>query len=341
MTMHVLLDLPLRIDDYTLEPLSRPVSSDFVRWTTVIRLRGGGEEGLGEDVTYDAQEQQRFQDAGPVHELAGSWTLDSFSRHLEEIEAWPAYRRWGLESAALDLALRQAGLSLAAAVERELRPVQFVVSTRLGDRGTERLRALREHGPELRFKLDPTAEWTEPVVADIVRIGGVATVDFKSAYPGAWGEQPPDPAFYRRIVEALPEAWIEDPKVRDPAIDAVLEPHRGRITWDAVITSGDDVDALPFPPRCLNVKPSRFGPLRALLDFYALCAERGIALYGGGQFELGPGRGQIQYLASLLHPDAPNDVAPGGYNDTELVPGLPLPPLPPRPAPLGFRWAPD
>ncbi len=64
----------------------------------------------------------------------------------------------------------------------------------------------------------------------------------------------------------------------------------------------------------VNVKPSRFGSLRALMDGYDYLAERGIGAYGGGQFELGPGRGQIQYLASLFHPDTPNDVAPGGYN---------------------------
>ena len=52
----------------------------------------------------------------------------------------------------------------------------------------------------------------------------------------------------------------------------------------------------------------------------------------------GPGRGQIQYLASLFHPDGPNDVAPGPYNDPEPTAGLPGSPLPPRPAPTGFRW---
>ena len=39
--------------------------------------------------------------------------------------------------------------------------------------------------------------------------------------------------------------------------------------------------------------------------------------YGGGQYELGPGRGQIQYLAGVFHPDAPNDIAPAGYDDLE------------------------
>ena len=87
------------------------------------------------------------------------------------------------------------------------------------------------------------------------------------------------------------------------------------------------MDALPFPPRTLNSKPSRFGSVQRLLDFYDACAERGIALYGGGQFELGPGRGQIQYLASLFHPDAPNDVAPSAYNLAPPPAGLAGSPL--------------
>ena len=42
------------------------------------------------------------------------------------------FRRWAFESAALDLALRQGGITLADALGRELRPVTFVVSLRLG-----------------------------------------------------------------------------------------------------------------------------------------------------------------------------------------------------------------
>ena len=71
----------------------------------------------------------------------------------------------------------------------------------------------------------------------------------------------------------------------------------------------------------VNLKPSRFGPLRELFAAYDHCAEHGIGAYGGGQFELGVGRGQIQSLASIFHPDGPNDVAPGGYNDVEPADG--------------------
>jgi hypothetical protein len=99
-----------------------------------------------------------------------------------------------------------------------------------------------------------------------------------------------------------------------------------------------DVESLPFPPRMLNVKPSRSGSIRDLFELYDYCAERGVGLYGGGQFELGPGRGQIQYLASIFHADGPNDVAPGGYNEPVPTPGLPASPLDPAPDDLGFRW---
>jgi hypothetical protein len=110
------------------------------------------------------------------------------------------------------------------------------------------------------------------------------------------------------------------------------------VTWDAPIHSVQDIEDAPWPPRTINIKPSRFGSVRRLFEAYDYCAERDMAAYGGGQWELGPGRGHIQYLASLFHPDTPNDVAPGGYNATEPPPGLPTSPLEPAAAPTGFRW---
>jgi hypothetical protein len=50
-------------------------------------------------------------------------------------------------------------------------------------------------------------------------------------------------------------------------------------------------------------------------------------MYGGGQFELGPGRGQAQLLASLFHPDEPNDLAPAVYNVGDAAAALPRSPL--------------
>jgi hypothetical protein len=192
--------------------------------------------------------------------------------------------------------------------------------------------------PDLRFKLDPTPEWTDDVVARVAARGNVEVVDLKGAYRGTPVDNPPHPELYRRVAEAFPQAWIEDPALTTET-DEVLRPHRDRITWDAPIHSWADVEALPFAPRCLNVKPSRFGSVERLLEFYDRAAEAGLSLYGGGQFELGPGRGQIQLLAALFSADGPNDVAPGGYNAPEPQDGLETSPLDPRPEATGFRRA--
>jgi hypothetical protein len=249
-----------------------------------------------------------------------------------------SHRRWGVESAALDLALRQAGQPLWEVLGREPHPVTFVSSLRLGDPpSVERVTRRLELYPGLRFKLDPTSGWDEELVRALAATGAVDSVDLKGAYKGTVVDNPPDPGLYRLVAEGFPDAWIEDPALT-PETEPVLAPHRDRITWDAPIHSVADIEALPFPPRTINIKPSRFGSVEALFDTYDYLAERGIGAYGGGQFELGLGRGQIQYLASLFHPDAPNDVAPSAYNENELRPGLPESPLEPAASAVGFRW---
>jgi L-alanine-DL-glutamate epimerase-like enolase superfamily enzyme len=339
--------LPLVVEEYALDRLERDVSSDFTRVSTIVSLFGIGTEGVGEDVVYDAPDHDALQEAGPNLPLAGEWTLGSFCKHVEALDLFPRpperevsrrYRVWTYESAALDLALRQAGKPLHEVLGREPRPVRFVVSLRLGKPSTiEPLRRRLDLYPDLRFKLDPTIDWTDELVEQIAATGAIDSVDFKGLYMGTVVDVPADPDLYRRVLGALPEAWIEDPH-DTPEVMAVLEPHRDRVSWDAPIHSVADIEALPFKPHLVNVKPSRFGPLRELLEGYEYCEANGIEMYGGGQFELGPGRGQIQYLASLFHADGPNDVAPGGYNDPDPVDGLAPSPLEPRPSAVGFRW---
>jgi hypothetical protein len=346
-TWETLAALPVEIDGYSLEPLQATVSSEFERKSTVIHLGGAGQEGIGEDVTYDAVDHDILQAAGPTLPLAGRFTLASFSEHLATLSLFPSppardvsarYRTWAYESAALDLALRQAHTTLHSALGREPQPVRFVVSLRLGEPPS--LQPLRERlalYPGLRFKLDPTSSWDEPLIADLRATGAVDSVDFKGLYVGSIVDQPADPVLYRRVVEALPDAWIEDPALT-PETDAVLAAHRQRFSWDALIHSIEDIQSLPYPPRMVNIKPSRLGGLRNLLDAYDYCAANDIGNYGGGQFELGVGRGQNQYLASLFHADAPNDVAPTGFNLPITPTGLPSSPLDPMPAAAGFRW---
>ena len=317
-------DLKLVVERVELEHLDLKLEH-MTRRTTVVHLYGAGHEGVGEDVSYEEDLQLAFTEEA-LPDLAGQHTLDSFTAL---VAGQPGYRPWGLESAALDLALGQAGVSLAETVGREPRPVRFVVS----QSDVEGWRAV---SPGIRFKLDASDSWTDEVVAELATTGAVDVVDLKGLYEGEWVDATPSAGLYGRVARAFPDAWLEDPRLNEET-EPVLEPHRGRITWDFPIHSVEDVETLPFAPRCLNSKPSRFGSVRRLFDFYDYCEEHGIAVYGGGQFELGPGRGQIQHLASLFHPDGSNDVAPKEYNAGSPRAGLPASPLPPGSTEPGFR----
>jgi hypothetical protein len=338
-------ELPLVVEGYELEALEYVAGPEFTRRTTVIHLHGAGEEALGEDVTYDGDEQEAQQARGAVLPLAGEWTIETFSRHLggqplfenePERHAFVDYRRWAFESAALDLALRQAGRSLGEVVDRKPQPVTFVASGGLGDPPTtDRLRGFLSLYPGLRFKLDARPDWTDAIFAELQSLGCVDSVDLKGQYSGTVVDNPPDPGLYRRVIEIFPDAWLEDPALTDATVP-LLEPHADRVTWDAPIHSIADIEALRWPPRTVNVKPSRFGTIERLFAAYDYCEAKGIGAYGGGQWELSVGRGHIQLLAALFHPDTPNDVAPGGYNAAQPPTGLPASPLAVRPRETGF-----
>jgi hypothetical protein len=339
-------DLPLRVEGYGLEGLSRETSM-FTRRTTVVHLHGAGETGLGEDVVYDADDHEHQQAVGPVLELDGEWTIDTFAQHVASLDLFHGrasvydasadYRRWAFESAALDLALRQAGEPFHAVVGREPQPLDFVVSLRLGEPPSWRPLEIR---PNARFKLDSSPTWDDAFVERLAADGRTDSVDFKGMYRGTPVDVPTDPALYARVAEKLPGVWLEDPDLSVPEAKAVLEPHKDRITWDAPIHSVADIEALEWLPRSVNVKPSRLGSLSNLLDLYDWCAARDIAMYGGGQSELGVGRGQIQLLAATFHPRGPNDIAPKGWDWEEPPAGLPATPLDPDPEPTGFRRRP-
>jgi L-alanine-DL-glutamate epimerase-like enolase superfamily enzyme len=336
------------VDDYTLEGLRQQVSSGFERLSTVVHLRGDGAEGVGEDVVYDAEDQVALQEAGPVLALAGQYALGEFCELIDGLDLFPTapqrdvsrlYRRWTFHSAALDLALRQAGRPLHAALGRTPEPLTFVVSLRLGEPPSlAPIESRLAHYPTLRFKLDATTSWTPDLIAALARSGAVDSIDFKALYHGTIVDQAPDPVLYERVVAAFPDAWLEDPDVVTDGTAAALAGAHDRITWDAPIHSIADIESLPFAPRMVNLKPSRIGGLKKLCDTYDYCAEHGIRAYGGGQFELGPGRGQAQYLASLFHAETPNDLAPVGFNQNEPPPGLPSSPLPVAADEVGFRW---
>jgi hypothetical protein len=194
--------------------------------------------------------------------------------------------------------------------------------------------------PTLRFKLDPTNDWGDDLISALVETGAVDSLDLKGQYKGTPVDVDTDPELYSKLIHAFPDAWLEDPDVNDET-KPILDPVADRVTWDAPIHSVADIEDRPWKPKMVNIKPSRFGPLRELFAGYDYCDAEGMGAYGGGQWELGPGRGHIQYLASVFHADTPNDVAPAGYNrwEADAVAGeLPSSPLDPRPTKTGFRW---
>jgi len=329
-----LADLRMQIDGYTVQRRELAVSSDFTRVTSTVVLRGGAESGEGEDVTYTSADHDGFPDALP---LDGAWSLGEYSARLDEFDLGPPnpgqaaaidYRRWAFESAGVDLALRQAGLTLADAVGRTFAPVRFVVSTRRD------IQPYRELNPELEFKLDVDSDWDRPLMESLAATDRVRVLDLKAYYRGTVVDLDPDPALYRTVAETFPDVVIEDPWLEDGCLEA-LAGAEDRLSFDAPIHSWDDVGRLAVSPRWLNIKPSRFGTLRRLLECIERCEAEGIRMYGGGQFELGPGRRHIQRVASLFYPAGPNDVAPSEYNEGAPRPGMPTSPLP-APAGVGL-----
>src|SRR6201995_793179 len=134
-------DLPLEVEECSFEGLEFAIG-EFERLTTVVKLRGCGEEGIGEDVVYDQVDHIGQQSHGPPAGLAHPGTFDEFSKRLDGIDLFPAgepergdvsrdYRRWADESAALARARRRGGTTLGAALGREPRALNFVSSLRL------------------------------------------------------------------------------------------------------------------------------------------------------------------------------------------------------------------
>jgi hypothetical protein len=362
-----LADLPLEIEGFEFETHEMDTSAGFTRTTTVVALSGDGETGRGEDVTYETGDHEALWDTRESGELdwnlSGSYTLDSFSTHLDGVDLWPEtptqdsfrhYRRWAVESAALDLALRQAATDFPSALDRAYDPVRFVVSTRLdtddgaasADSATEAERTTpsgdRVHrwldvDSSLEFKLDPTSEWDRALCEELAGTGAVRVLDFKNYYEGTDVDSDPDPALYRRVAESFPEAVLEDAKLTDHTRDA-LAGTEDRLSWDYPITGVESVRELPVDPEWLNIKPSRFGTVESLLETIEYCLDNEITMYGGGQYELDAGREHLHAVASVFYPDTPNDVAPKAYNVPQPHGDVPPSPLEPPADPAGLSW---
>jgi L-alanine-DL-glutamate epimerase-like enolase superfamily enzyme len=335
-------DLTLTIAEHRWECVAPPGEPEHGRY--ILRLSDGTIEGHGEEVGGTMMDEEgAFLALAPSLPLAGSWTLASFSDHVAGLDLWPEppewdmarrLRRWAFESAALDLALAQDGRSLAEALGRTPAPVRFVNSLGLGDPPSFATIGRRlERYPDLRFKLDAEPSWSASLIAQVAATGAVDVIDFKGRYGIEVADEAALVAMYREVVARFPDAILEDPHDL-PEVAELLEPQAARVAFDAPIATAADITTT-----IVNVKPSRIGSVRALLDIYDHCEQAGVRMYGGGMGERDVARGQIELLASLFHPDSTNDVAPSAYNMADLPAGLPQSPLVPGAGASGFRWS--
>src|ERR687892_391481 len=295
-----LAELPLVVESYEYDRLHAVLAHEFQRVTTLVRLVGAGADGLGEDVSVHVEDGSSPHETQPALPLAGEWTLAGFCDHLATLDPWPKppaweaarrFRNWAFESAALDLALRQAGRALHDVLGLEPRPVRFVNSLGLGEQPSiEHVRRRLARSPGVRFKLDAEAAWSPALVDEVAATGAVDTIDFKGQYDLEVKDPEALTALYDHVVAAFPDAYLEDPHDL-PEIARRLGDHAERVSYDAPIGSADDIGATPLPARVVNVKPSRIGSVRELFEIYARCARDQRPMYGGGMGGLGVGRG--------------------------------------------------
>src|SRR3954462_3476486 len=247
-----LAGLPLVIEACAYERLDAVLAHEFERITTHVRLRCGGADGLGEDVSVFREDGTALHETRPALPLEGEWTLAGFCDHVATLELWPEppewegalrFRNWALGSAALALALRRAGRSLHDVLGLEPQPVRFVNSLGLGkEPSIEPVRRRLARSLGMRFKLDAEATWPPALVDEVAATAAVDTIDFK----GQYGFEVEDPqallALYDHVLAAFPHAYLEDPHDH-PGIAERLGDHLDRVSYDAPIRGPEDIGA--------------------------------------------------------------------------------------------------
>ena len=201
--------LPLEIDDYALEPPRANVSSGFLRRRRDPRCaaRGRGRPRRGRRLRRRGPRRAARAPA-PSLPLAGELDARRLLRPRRGARPVPGaaaarglahYRLWAFESAALDLALRQAGRPLHERLGRAPRPGHLRLlaapARAAGDRRPARAPASTPTRT-LRFKLDPTPDWDAALIG-AGRDGRGRHASTSRASTGHHRRQPGRPAFYR------------------------------------------------------------------------------------------------------------------------------------------------
>jgi len=223
-----------------------------------------------------------------------------------------------------------------------LAPVRFVLSVPSGVSPSKFIERCLESHPEATFRVRLDEGWDDAEWDFLTRCPQLAIIDIAQRNRGATAAA--ESALRERLRNILFARFartvlVED-EVRRTGDTPFLPGFGGHTSWDG-ICGVRDIEQLSFRPGALCIKPARFGSLSALVEIVEHCRTRGIVLYTGYGGELSVGYDQNQCLASLLFPEAPNDLAPPEYyrgGDMSGLPGSPLA-LPYAPAPgFHYRW---
>ncbi|MEO6603216.1 MAG: hypothetical protein ABIQ16_25250 [Polyangiaceae bacterium] len=293
--------LAVRVESATVERHSIALT-DYPggpRPSSVVRLSGGGCSGLGENVAFFEQDHERF-----VAHVALWFGVLAGRERLKvgtalDTEGTP-YERAAVEAALIDLALRQAGLSLYDLTGVREASLHFAVSLAADPDPGAAIRRVRAEGFHGALKVDVDPTWDALAVEALARDSNLAIFDFKGRG---------DDALARRLAAAFPAALFEDPPSGFEALGAP-----SRISRDAPLLDEAAVAAALSLGEFVNLKAPRMGgPSAVLRGLEHALAQNAVAspprAYLGGMFEIGVGRVQARQLAALYCQSAPNDLA--------------------------------
>ena len=295
-----LIELPLHVEEahVALDAIELPSYPDEPRPSSTVTLAGRQQTGVGENVAWTRNDHRNFQHRISGGDFAHRGSLGGFLRALGAIVP-EAYPHAAIESAAVDLALRQARTNLEELAESDFSDTRYVRSFAASHDPLAELTAHLEQNPGIDIKVDVHPAWEEATLVRLAGLGSIAVLDFK--HQGTLATQ-------TAVAEALPDPWLEDPGQLGQRPSGILA---RRFSLDAALTSEKPQEMLQrMNPAAVNLKVPRMGGVLALLQAAAFCEAEKTPFYLGGMFEVSVGRAQARELASLLAPQAPNDLAP-------------------------------
>ncbi|WP_433625052.1 hypothetical protein [Halomicrococcus sp. NG-SE-24] len=132
--------LPVTVEDISFEG-NRVETSTRTFERTIVRIQGEGYAGFGEDTTpsieaHNRLRNERFPLATGEHTVGTFASINDTELHVADHTPQRGdlnYLQWAIESAVLDLALKQSGQTLGEILDQKYEPVSFVASPSLED----------------------------------------------------------------------------------------------------------------------------------------------------------------------------------------------------------------